>query len=181
MTAKCKNLSIAVMTCGLIAIAAFSSPAADGRADVQSKRLRVIMMSDFPPVGVVKGGDVPDNMKSDPDDMQSMVRFLLYANEFDIEGLMATAGTFAMEARKKNILDVLDRYERVHPNLKKHDSRYPTADFLRAVTFEGRGSNHGLKVVWGENKQSWTNIIGKGLERLKVPVVVVPAHIKEFS
>lgn len=122
------------------------------------------MMSDFPPIGVVKGGAVPDNMKSDPDDMQSMVRFLLYANEFDIEGLVATAGTFAMEARKQNILDVLDRYERVHPNLKKHDSRYPTAAFLRAVTFEGRGSNHGLKVIWGENKQSWTNIIGKGLD-----------------
>ena len=55
------------------------------------------MSSDFPPIGVVKGGDdVPNTMKSDPDDMQSMVRFLLYANEFDIEGLIASAGTFAM-------------------------------------------------------------------------------------
>ena len=44
------------------------------------------MISDFPPIGVVKtGNDVPNTMKSDPDDMQSMVRFLLYAYEFDIE------------------------------------------------------------------------------------------------
>jgi hypothetical protein len=93
-----------------------------------------------------------------------MVRFLLYANEFDIEGLIATAGTFAMEARKQNILAVLDRYELVQGNLKKHDPNYPTADSLRSVTYEGKGSNHGLKIIWGKDKQSHTNIIGKGLD-----------------
>jgi hypothetical protein len=42
------------------------------------EKLRLIMMSDFPPIGVVKeGDDVPNTMKSDPDDMQSMVRFLI--------------------------------------------------------------------------------------------------------
>ena len=50
--------------------------------------------------------------------MQSMVRFLFYANEFEVEGLIATAGTFAMEAQKKNILSVLDQYEKVYDNLK---------------------------------------------------------------
>lgn len=79
-----------------------------------AKRLRVIMTSDFPPIGVVKGGNVPNTMKSDPDDMQSMVRFLLYANEFDIEILVASGGTFAMEAHKKNILGVIDQYEKVY-------------------------------------------------------------------
>ena len=69
------------------------------------EKLRVIISSDFPPIGVVKSGlFVPKNKKSDPDDMQSMVRFLLYANEFDVEGLVASAGTFAMIADKNNIL-----------------------------------------------------------------------------
>ncbi|MBN2269085.1 MAG: DUF1593 domain-containing protein [Sedimentisphaerales bacterium] len=108
--------------------------------------LRVIMSSDFPPIGVVKGGNVPNTMKSDPDDMQSMVRFLLYANEFDVEGLIASAGTFAMQAHKKNILGVLDQYEKVYENLKKHDPKYPTADYLRSVTFEGKGNNNGIKI-----------------------------------
>ena len=114
----------------------------DAKTQSDNKRLRVIVTSDFPPIGVVKGGNVPNTMKSDPDDMQSMVRFLLYANEFDIEGLVASAGTFAMEAHKKNILGVIDQYEKVYDNLKKHDLRYPSADYLRSVTFEGKGNNH---------------------------------------
>ena len=121
------------------------------------------MTTDFPPIGVVKSGNVPDTMKSDPDDMQSMVRFLLYANEFDIEGLVASAGTFAMEAHKKNILSVLDEYEKVHENLKKRDPNFPSAGYLRSVTFEGKGNNNGINIQWGRNKQPYTDIIGDGL------------------
>lgn len=134
------------------------------QANDDVSRLRVIVSADFPPVGVVKSGNVPANQKSDPDDMQSMVRFLLYANEFDVEGVIASAGTFAMEAHRKNILDVIDRYEEVHPNLLKHDPNYPTAEYLRRVTFEGLGRNHGLKIQWGQGKQPYTDIIGDGLD-----------------
>lgn len=135
------------------------------KSNSESTKLRVIMSSDFPPIGVVKGGDdVPNTMKSDPDDMQSMIRFLLYANEFDIEGLIASAGTFAMEAHKKNILGVLDQYERVYENLKKHDPEYPTPDYLRSVTYEGLGNNHGISIKWGRNEQSWSDIIGEDLD-----------------
>ncbi|MBN1973089.1 MAG: DUF1593 domain-containing protein [Sedimentisphaerales bacterium] len=130
----------------------------DGYSQVTGKKtdrkfLRVIMSTDFPPIGVVKGGDAPNTMKSDPDDMQSMVRFLLYANEFDIEGLIASSGTFANIANKKNILDVLGRYEMVYYNLKKHDPNYPAADYLRSVTFQG------LTGTWGK---SVSNNIGAG-------------------
>jgi hypothetical protein len=117
------------------------------------KILRVVMSTDFPPIGVVKDGNVPNTQKSDPDDMQSMVRFLLYANEFDIEGLLASSGTFANVANKQNILGVLDRYEKVYNNLKIHDSNYPTADYLRSVTFQG------LTGTWGK---SVSNNIGAG-------------------
>lgn len=50
---------------------------------------RVIISSDFPAIPVTN---------SDPDDVQSMVRFLLYSNEFDVEGLIASAATFGMTA-----------------------------------------------------------------------------------
>jgi len=118
-----------------------------------AKRLRVVMSTDFPPIGVVKGGTVPNTQKSDPDDMQSMVRFLLYANEFDIEGLIASSGTFANIARKQNILDVIGRYEMVYDSLKTHDPLYPTPDRLRSVTFQG------LSGTWG---QQGTANIGQG-------------------
>lgn len=116
-------------------------------------RLRVVVLTDFPPIGVVKAGDVPAELKSDPDDLQSMVRFLLYANEFDIEGLMATAGTFANKAKKQNILDVIDRYEEVYENLRRHDPLFPHPDQLKSVTFQGRDG------TWGK---PWEQNIGEG-------------------
>lgn len=120
---------------------------------IDTTRLRVMMSSDFPPFPVTN---------SDPDDVQSMVRFLLYTNEFDIEGLIASAGTFDMVAEKKNILAVLDKYDLVDENLKKRDGRYPTADALRAVTYEGLGNNHNISIQWGCDKQPWSDIIGTG-------------------
>ena len=125
----------------------------ESAAATNIKRLRVIVSSDFPPFPVTN---------SDPDDVQSMVRFLLYANEFDVEGLIASAGTHGMVAEKKNILAVLDEYDKVVENLRKHDSMYPSADALRAVTFEGRGNNHRVPVRFGCGQQAAADIIGKG-------------------
>lgn len=110
-------------------------------------RLRVVIMTDFPPVDVVPGGmgfGAPER-RSDSDDVQSMVRFLLYTNEFDVEGLIATSGTFANVANKQNLLDMLYLYEAVQPNLQQHDNRYPTADALRRVTWQGRSGTWGKK------------------------------------
>lgn len=139
--------------CFALAAASVASHAAEDKPGANFKRLRVIMSSDFPPFPVTN---------SDPDDVQSMVRFLLYANEFDIEGLIASAGTHGMVAEKKNILAVLNEYDKVDENLRKHDPMYPTADALRAVTFEGKGNNHGIRIKWGDGKQPYTEIIGKG-------------------
>ncbi len=116
---------------------------------------RVIILSDFPPLDVIPGGagHGPAERRSDPDDVQSMVRFLVNANEFDVEGLVASAGTFANIARKQNILDILGLYDQVDENLRKHDSRYPTADQLREVTWQGRDG------TWGKPANE---IIGEG-------------------
>ena len=57
---------------------------------------------------------------------------------------------------------VLDKYALVVDNLKKHDTRYPTADYLRSVTYEGSGTNHNINIKWGCDKQPWTDIIGLG-------------------
>jgi len=119
------------------------------------KKPRVIITTDFPPLDVIpiKANYGPDKKRSDPDDIQSMVRFLLYTNDLDVEGLMASAGTLANIARKQNILDILDLYDQVDENLRKHDSRYPTAEKLRSVTWEGQDN------TWGKSADK---IIGKG-------------------
>jgi hypothetical protein len=131
-----------------------------------SAQHRIIISSDFPPFPVTN---------SDPDDVQSMVRFLLYSNEFDIEGLIASAGTFEMIAEKKNILAVLDEYDKVDENLRKHDPNFPTADALRAVTYEGKGNNNGVKILFGCRKQPYAEIIGKGMNSEASDAIIAAA------
>ena len=115
-------------------------------ADIHKfRRLRIVVTTDFPPIGVVKEGNVPNDHKSDPDDMQSMVRFLLYANEFDIEALIATSGTFANIANKQNLMDVIDRYASVHSSLSKHDPLYPKPDFLKSIVLQALDGTWGKK------------------------------------
>lgn len=143
-----------------------TSDSAERSAGTNTQRLRVIMTSDFPRFPVTN---------SDPDDVQSMVRFLLYANEFDVEGLIASAGTFGMVAEKRNILAVLDEYDQVDENLRKHDPKYPTADALRAVTFEGKGNNNGIRIQWGCGKQSPNDIIGKGKDSEASKAIIAAA------
>jgi len=134
------------------------------------QKYRIIVSSDFPPFPVTN---------SDPDDVQSIVRFLLYANEFDVEGLIVSAGTFDMVAEKKNMLAALDEYDKVDENLRKHDARYPTAKALRAVTYEGKGANNGVKVKWGCGKQPASEIIGKGMDSEASNAIIAAADKKD--
>ena len=59
----------------------------------------------------------------DPDDQQSMVRLMLYANEFEIDALSASAPGTPGELKKAVtrpdlILEIIDGYEKVLPNLR---------------------------------------------------------------
>jgi hypothetical protein len=96
----------------LLALAAFTALAAD--------RPRVIVSTDI-------GG-------TDPDDFQSMVHFLLYADVFDVEGLISSPYG---PGRREHILEVIDRYARDYPNLKTHSRDYPAPDALRAISKQG--------------------------------------------
>jgi hypothetical protein len=146
-----------------------AAPAAEAQRAVDPApvphRYRVLISTDFPPLDVIpvrgaRKGDPPEKC-SDPDDVQSMVRFLLYANEFDVEGLVASAGSFANVANKTNILDILKLYEQAYGNLKRHDPRYPTPDKLRAVTWQGRDGAWGTTNV-GTIAKPLEEILGAG-------------------
>ncbi|WP_146563079.1 DUF1593 domain-containing protein [Posidoniimonas corsicana] len=71
---------------------------------------------------------------TDPDDFQSMVHLLVYADLFEIEGLVASPYG---PGRKQDLLRVIDAYEQDYPCLARHSERYPTADTLRAVCKQG--------------------------------------------
>ncbi|MHB9005925.1 MAG: DUF1593 domain-containing protein [Limisphaerales bacterium] len=71
---------------------------------------------------------------TDPDDLQSMVHLLVYADRFDLEGLVSSPYG---PGRKEHILQVIDHYARDYDHLRTHSDRYPTPDALRAVTKQG--------------------------------------------
>jgi hypothetical protein len=118
-------------------------------------RPRVVVTTDFPPLDVIPVGtrQGPADKRSDPDDIQSMVRFLLYANELEVEGLIVSSATLANVARKQPLLDLLDRYDAVDENLRLHDARYPEAATLRSRVWQGRDR------TWGKPA---AEIIGEG-------------------
>lgn len=80
----------------------------------------------------------------DPDDEQSLVRFLLYANEWEVEGIVANRPR-ARDGENRNPertgLEIVRRlvraYGQCHANLIRHDPRYPTVEFLLERTVPG--------------------------------------------
>jgi hypothetical protein len=71
----------------------------------------------------------------DPDDQQSLIRLMVHANEFQIEGLIATAsGTPGKKSkevvRPQLIREIVEAYGQVRPNLVKHRPDFPEAKEL---------------------------------------------------
>ncbi len=81
------------------------------------------------------------------DDRCSMIRFLLYANEWDIEGLIYSSSRFHWQghnwAGETWIEDQIDRYERVVDRLQAHDPDYPDPDELRDLVAVGNVADVG--------------------------------------
>jgi hypothetical protein len=71
---------------------------------------------------------------TDPDDFQSMVHFLVYADCFDIEGLISSPYG---PGRKEDILKVINCYALDYENLRTYSDNYPRPDVLRALTKQG--------------------------------------------
>ncbi|HEV7404344.1 MAG TPA: DUF1593 domain-containing protein [Chthoniobacteraceae bacterium] len=86
----------------------------------------------------------------DPDDRQSMVRLMVYANEFEIEGLIATAAGTPGELKEARtrpdlIREIVAAYGQVRENLARHAGGWPTAEELAGCIRSGnpqRGREH---------------------------------------
>lgn len=71
---------------------------------------------------------------SDPDDYQSLVHLLLYADTLDIVGLISSP---PYQGKKQHILEVIDAYEKDYEKLILQSKNYPSADHLRSITTQG--------------------------------------------
>ena len=115
-------LSLVLFLFSLLTADVATAPAAarQVRSAAVAERPRVIVSTDI-------GG-------TDPDDFQSMVHFLLYADMFDVEGLISSPYG---PGRRAHLLQVIDHYAADYANLKTYSARYPTPDALRAITKQG--------------------------------------------
>ncbi len=109
----------------LAACLAGPAPAADA-----PERPRLIVLTD---IGSLTAG------VAEPDDGQSMIRLMLYTNDFDIEGLIATSNLgHGQRVRPDLIRRVVDAYDAARPNLRRHDDRYPPASRLAEAIRPGQ-------------------------------------------
>src|SRR4051812_13595366 len=100
----------------LMALVSVSLAFADDGPPKADERPRLLVLTD---------------LSNEPDDEQSLVRLLVYANEFEIEGLIATTSTHLRKGPREDILRRnLDAYAKVVANLSKHAPGYPSADYL---------------------------------------------------
>ena len=142
-----------------------------GAAEAPVQKLRVIAETDA-------GGD--------PDDEGSLVRFLLYSNEWDIEGIIADRPKTDNQGCKSGlelVRKILGAYGDCHANLIKHKPDYPTHETLYGRTVAGYDdADDGVKLIiaalekddprpiwfanWGSNSGT-TSSMKRALDRLK--------------
>ncbi|BDC50554.1 salicylate hydroxylase [Bryobacterales bacterium F-183] len=105
------------------------------------------------------------DIEADPDDTQSLVRLLLYANEIDIEGLVATTSTH-MRTRvvPQSIHAVIQAYAKVHTSLLRHDRKYPPPAVLQSLVKQGR-PEYGMGGVGAGKDSEGSNWVIRALER----------------
>lgn len=75
----------------------------------------------------------------EPDDAQSMVRLMLYANQLDLEGLAACSNLeHGQLCRPELINQIVDAYAEDYPKLHVHDPAYPDPAMLRGLISSGQ-------------------------------------------
>jgi hypothetical protein len=128
------------------------------------RKPRIIVLTDISPGNV------------EPDDMESMIRLLVHADLFEIEGLVATTGwsNSGGQERPDLIRDAINAYEKDLPNLLKRSNQedhvadesqqqigyWPSADYLRSRTVRG-SPKRGMSFVGEGNDSPGSNLIIK--------------------
>lgn len=142
-------LLAALVAASLAAAAPASSAQRADLADAAGPKQRLIVLTDI---------------EADPDDTQSLVRLLLYANEIDIEGLVATTSVWLKQERHpESIRSIIDEYGKVRSNLLLHSPGYPTTSRLLSLVSEGQ-PGYGMGEVGAGKDSAGADLIIRSLE-----------------
>ncbi|KAH6899812.1 hypothetical protein B0T10DRAFT_503229 [Thelonectria olida] len=93
---------------------------------------------------------VLSDISNEPDDAESLVRYLLYSNQFQTEGLVACSSTWMKtKVCPQDMHKIVDAYAGAVENLNKHahpDFQYPSAEHLKSLIKPG-APVYGFKAV----------------------------------
>lgn len=120
------------------------------RVDPYMEKQRVVVMTDI---------------ANEPDDQMSMVRLLVYSNQFDIEGLVATTSTWMKNKVRPDVIRTLvDAYSLVRPKLLEHQPGFPSAESLKAVVVSGQPA-YGMAAVGTGNMSAGAELMLRSAEK----------------
>jgi hypothetical protein len=123
---------LGLLALGIAGIAAGAPPLPPDHIDDFAGKPRVLVLTDI---------------GNEPDDQMSLVRLLLYSNDLDLEGLIATTSTWQKEKIQPETLhEVIAAYGEVRANLALHAAGWPQTKALDALVFPGQPT-YGMAAV----------------------------------
>lgn len=141
------NLRTTLILLAALATLAVAQPP---QPDTLAGRPRVIVLSDI---------------GNEPDDQMSLVRFLLYSNQFDVEALIATTSTWQRKAVRPEIMHtVIEAFGKVQPNLLKHGTGWLTGPELDAKVSSGQPA-YGLASTGPDQASEGATAILRAVDR----------------
>jgi hypothetical protein len=157
MTRRAAVLVSLSLVTGVAAITAAGMRAQPAAADLLATRVdpyvdkqRVVVMTDI---------------ANEPDDQMSMVRFLVYANHFDVEGLIATTSTWMKNKVRPDVIQTLvAAYAGVRPRLLQHEPGFPAGEALHALIVAGQ-PGYGMAAVGPDKMSPGADLIIRAAER----------------
>jgi hypothetical protein len=108
---------------------------------------------------------VISDIGNEPDDQMSFVRFLLYSNEIEIEGLVAATSTWQKAiTHPETMHQIISLYGQVQPNLLKHAPGWPTAAELDQKVASGQPA-YGMATVGTGKSSPGSQLLIKATDR----------------
>ena len=107
---------------------------------------------------------VTTDITNEPDDQESLVRLLVYSNNYDIEALIGSTGIWKLSDPATHVIrECVDAYSKVRENLVLHDKNYPTGQYLHSITATGN-AGYGMSAV-GERGSNGANMIIESVDK----------------
>ena len=104
------------------------------------------------------------DMENEPDDSQTMVKLLMYANELDIEGLITVTSRWLPDRMYPESIAVrVQAYGVVRPYLQKHATGWPTEAYLTERIASGQWG-YGMQGVGDGKSTSGSDLIIKAVD-----------------